>query len=245
MQIKEAKEQYNKEHGAEGLPLRAVLFDMDGVLFDSMPLHAECWAEVGEEFGLHIQPLDVFLHEGRNAKSTINVFSQEHWGRDATDEEIRHIYSIKSAAFQLLPDAPPMKGAARVLDKIKADNIGIQCVTGSNEPALLNRLYSTYPNRFTPHLVVSGKDYSNSKPHPDPYLIGLERGQLKAEEAIVVENAPLGVEAAVAAGIFTIGVNTGPLDDQVLWDAGASLVYPSMDALADDWNAIYTAFEKH
>lgn len=51
----------------------------------------------------------------------------------------------------------------------------------------------------------------------------------------------MGVEAGVAAGIFTIAVNTGPLDDQVLLDAGADLLYPNMTALAEDWEAIMKA----
>ena len=58
------------------------------------------------------------------------------------------------------------------------------------------------------------------------------------KDALVIENAPLGVQAGVAAGIFTIAVNTGPLDNKVLEDAGANLVFPSMQALADSWDLL-------
>ena len=78
------------------------------------------------------------------------------------------------------------------------------------------------------------------KPYPDPYLLALERGGLKPNEAIVVENAPLGVTAGVAAGLFTVAVNTGLLKDEVLSNAGASLVYPSMQALCDDWEELFS-----
>jgi len=54
----------------------------------------------------------------------------------------------------------------------------------------------------------------------------------------VIENAPIGVQAGVAAGIFTIAVNTGPLKDSVLLDAGANLLYPSMQTLCDGWEAL-------
>ena len=74
------------------------------------------------------------------------------------------------------------------------------------------------------------------KPHPEPYLMGLEKAGVQAHEALVIENAPMGVQAGVAAGIFTIAVNTGPLDDRVLLEAGADLLYPSMTALAEDWD---------
>ena len=66
---------------------------------------------------------------------------------------------------------------------------------------------------------------------------------MQAHEAIVVENAPIGVQAGHAAGIFTIAVNTGPLDGQVLLDAGADLLFPSMQALCDAWEEIFQAMK--
>ena len=66
--------------------------------------------------------------------------------------------------------------------------------------------------------------------------MALKKGGLNADEAVVIENAPLGVEAGHKAGIFTIAVNTGPLDGQVLLDAGAGLLFPSMQALCDAWD---------
>ena len=62
--------------------------------------------------------------------------------------------------------------------------------------------------------------------------MGLQKAGVAANEAIVIENAPIGVEAGVAAGIFTIAVNTGPLPDQVLVDRGANLLFPDMATLA-------------
>ena len=62
--------------------------------------------------------------------------------------------------------------------------------------------------------------------------MGLQKAGVAANEAIVIENAPMGVEAGVAAGIFTIAVNTGPLPDQVLVDRGANLLFPDMATLA-------------
>ena len=65
-------------------------------------------------------------------------------------------------------------------------------------------------------------------------LLHKDGSPLLPEEAVVVENAPLGIQAGKAAGIYTIAVNTGPLADQVLTDAGADRVYPSMQALAEN-----------
>ncbi len=63
--------------------------------------------------------------------------------------------------------------------------------------------------------------------------MGLAKVGIKPNEAIVVENAPLGVRAAVAAQIFTIAVNTGPLPESALLNEGANMLFPSMQALAD------------
>ena len=86
--------------------------------------------------------------------------------------------------------------------------------------------------------MVTAFDVKYGKPHPEPYLMGLQKAHAKPNETFVVENAPMGVEAAVAANIFTIAENTGPLPDQVLLDAGADLLYPDMENLAKDWKQI-------
>jgi beta-phosphoglucomutase-like phosphatase (HAD superfamily) len=81
--------------------------------------------------------------------------------------------------------------------------------------------------------MVTGYDVQIGKPHPEPYLMGLKKANIKADEAIVIENAPLGIESATAAGIYTIAVNTGPLPDEVLWKAGANALFHSMKELAE------------
>ena len=84
--------------------------------------------------------------------------------------------------------------------------------------------------------ITTAYDVKRGKPNPDPYLMGLRKaGNLKPSEAMVVENAPLGIRAGVAAGIYTIAVNTGPLNDQILLNAGANILFPTMTALSDAW----------
>ena len=108
----------------------------------------------------------------------------------------------------------------------------IVLVTGSAQTSLLERLEEHYPGFFREDLMVTGLDVKRGKPDPEPYLMGLQKASIKAEEAIVVENAPLGVEAAHKAGIFTIAANTGPLEDHLLKDAGANIVLPGMMEVA-------------
>jgi beta-phosphoglucomutase-like phosphatase (HAD superfamily) len=117
-------------------------------------------------------------------------------------------------------------------------------VTGSGTTTLLQQLNEFYPDVFVPERMVTGFDVKKGKPDPEPYLMGLAKGsamlgrELRADECLVVENAPLGVRAAVAAHIPTIAVNTGPLPDHVLLDEGAKWLFPSMQALCDVWPRI-------
>ena len=80
--------------------------------------------------------------------------------------------------------------------------------------------------------MVTAFDVKHGKPHPEPYLMGLAKAGVSASEAVVIENAPLGVQAAHAAGIYTMAVNTGPLSPKVLLDAGADIVLPREDGFA-------------
>ena len=187
--------------------LKAVLFDMDGVLFNSMPYHAEAWHKVMLAHGLNLSREEAYLHEGRTGAGTINIVSQRQLGREATPEEIENIYHEKSEEFNKFPEPEPMPGAWELLQKIKNAGLTPMVVTGSGQRSLLDRLEHNFPGMFHRELMVT----------------------------VVIENAPLGVQAGVAAGIFTIAVNTGPLNNKVLQDAGANALYPSMQALCEEW----------
>ena len=87
--------------------------------------------------------------------------------------------------------------------------------------------------------MVTAFDVKYGKPNPEPYLMGLQKAGIKPNEAIVVENAPLGVRAGVAAGIFTVALNTGPLPDEALTSEGANLLFPSMNDFEANWEAFF------
>jgi len=234
-----------EREGDSGVSLRAFFFDMDGVLFDSMPGHAYAWAKVMTAYGLPMREEDAFENEGRTGIGTISIFTQRYWGRDATEAEAQELYRRKTIVFNDYQaanggEAPEMPGAADVLNKVRAQGLMRVLVTGSAQQSLLTRLEKHYPGHFVPQLMVTGDDVRYGKPNPEPYLMALKKAGITADEALVVENAPLGVRAAVAAGIRTIAVNTGPLDPQLLLDEGASWLFPSMQALADSLDELLT-----
>lgn len=236
--IQEAIIRYLREHQQKALSPKAVLFDMDGVLYDSMRFHAQAWFEVSNLHRLDSQEEDFYLFEGRTGESTINELFLRTFRRDATEEEKQTIYKQKSDLFNTYNDGAAMAGAEDVLKEVEASGLRRLVVTGSGQHSLIDKLNHTYPGHFEREKMVTAFDVIYGKPHPEPYLMGLKKAGVKTNEAFVIENAPMGVEAAVAANIFTIAVNTGPLPDKVLLDAGADLLYPDMGSLAKDWKLL-------
>ena len=229
--------------GHSTMQLRAVLFDMDGVLFDSMPYHADAWSKVMTDAGFNFSREDVYMNEGRTGADTINTASLAQFGKPATQELIETLCKAKCDIFDTYPPTPRMQGAIELVQKVKACGLTPMIVTGSGTPALLDRVQSNFPGLFDEKHIISSFNVKRGKPFPDPYLLALEKGGFAPNEVIVVENAPLGVTAGVAAELFTVAANTGPLDAKVLTDAGANLVFPSIQALHDEWEKLFENFK--
>ena len=191
---------------------------MDGVLYDSMPNHARSWHESMAGFGIDMTEAEAYKYEGMRGVETIKLKAREQWHRELSDDEAQRMYAEKSRLFSLCPQAQIMEGVVDLQRKIKSMGMKIVVVTGSGQHSLLEKLVYDFRGLVSPDLIVSSFDVSRGKPHPEPYLKGLAKAGVEPWEAVVVENAPLGVRAGVAAKVFTVAVNTGPLPSQVLSD---------------------------
>lgn len=236
--FEKAIQNYLKEKGYNKINLKAVLFDMDGVLFDSMKNHAKAWNKAMAMYDMNLSEEEAYMHEGRTGASTINIVSARERGYEASEDEIKKIYQTKSDIFNSLPKAEPMQGAYTLLQEIKNSGLQPVLVTGSGQLSLIDNLNHHFPGIFQKEYMVTAYDVKFGKPNPEPYLMGVKKAGIEPNEAVVVENAPLGVKAGVAAGIFTIAVNTGPLPDNALLDEGANLLFNSMQELADNWTVL-------
>ena len=212
----------------------AILFDMDGVLYDSMPNHSKAWSQAMARFGMHMSPHDVYMNEGATGHDTVMRISLRDRGYEATQDEIDDIYGYKASLFRSMPEARVMPGAQEVFRKANAAGLKILIVTGSGQKNLIERVQKDFEGYITRDRMVTAFEVTRGKPYPDPYLKGLEIAGVPATEAVVVENAPLGIRAAVAAGIDTIAVNTGPLEDEILMVEKPVLLLHSMQELADN-----------
>lgn len=197
---------------------KAAFFDMDGILFDSMPYHAKAWVKVMNEENIPFSLEDAYINEGRTGADTINYFFNYYKGRVATDEEIKSIYARKAEYFAQNYKVKRILNANRFVKRLQHDGLQIFLVTGSAQGSLLDVLNEFYPKVFDREHMITAYDVKNGKPNPEPYLKALEKSGCKPNEVFAVENAPLGVRSAVCAGLFTLAVNTGILNDSVLVD---------------------------
>lgn len=225
-------------HNYPNLSFKAVMFDMDGVIFNSMPLHASAWVKAFAKFGIDFSELQVYLNEGRTGASTVDEQFIKYFGRHSTIDEQEAIYKVKSTFFKQMPQPSLIDNITDVVEILYNNNIARTIVTGSGEKTTLNRVELLFPGMFDRRLMVTAYDVKYGKPNPEPYLIGLKKLNVAPNEAVVVENAPLGIKAGVAAGVFTIGVNTGILSRADLEEAGANLVVDNMLELAEVFNTM-------
>ncbi|MDO4932142.1 MAG: HAD hydrolase-like protein [Prevotellaceae bacterium] len=219
---------YIEKNGFEQLSPTTVLFDMDGVLYNSMPHHAIAWCECMKDAGLKMSKTDAYRYEGMRGVETIQLIARQQWNRSISEEKATEIYKKKCELYNSFPMAQQIDGVYELQEHIVHRGWNIGVVTGSGQTKLINRILEDFHGLVNPNIIVSAKDVSHGKPAPDPYIKGMQKANSEPWQTIVVENAPLGVRAAVAAKCFTIAVNTGPLPYQSLQEEGADLIVSSM-----------------
>lgn len=193
---------------------RGVIFDMDGVLVDSYQAHWESWRLMADEIGQSLTEQQFAATFGRTSREIIAA----HWGADllsaaqisAFDERKEHLYrELVEHAF------PAMDGAADLIRQLAT--AGFRMAIGSSGPPenvalVIQRLGigDVLQSR------VTGRDVSRGKPDPEVFLKGAERLGLAPSQCAVVEDAPVGITAANAAGMASIAlVSTGHTRESV------------------------------
>ena len=225
-------ERFLRRHHYNQITPKAALIDMDGTLYDSMKNHTASWHRLMTEAGIKCSREEFYLYEGRTGASTINHRIQREWGREATEEEKERLYKMKTIYFNQLPPVEPMAGAREMVEVFKQVGIKRVLVTGSGQNSLLNRIATDFPDLFDEKLRVTSRDVTHGKPHPEPFIRAMQLAHVTPSQSIVVENAPLGIEAGNKAGAFTIGVTTGPIPRETMEEAGAAIVFDSMPEFA-------------
>ena len=188
-----------------------MLFDLDGTLIKSMELHFKCWENILKKVEKKISREEFFLLEGTN----INQLMMKYSGiKDK--EKIQDLVNAKDQLFINAFKFELYEGALDVLQLLKAANKKIGLVTASSKKRLENTAPKSFLGLFD--AIVVSEEAGRGKPFPDPYLKALSMLEIASSEALVIENAPLGIMAARQAKITCVGM-THTLPKKLLMDA--------------------------
>ncbi len=211
--------------------LRGILFDMDGVLCDSAPFLFAATARLFlDRYGVVIRQQDVLPYFGRGEVAYVTGAGKAHGVNVALPDDLDRVYEHYYSAIA---------GAIRAFDGVpefirRAEREGIKLAVASSADRRKVRAHLTEinlpPERF--HAVVTVEDVERPKPAPDIFRCAAHRLGLAPEHCLVVEDAPSGIRAAVAAGCRCLGITTGfPAAELIAAGADATLPGLAWDAV--------------
>ena len=184
---------------------KAILFDMDGVVIDSMPYHYLAWYEALRPLGIRVSVFEVYLREGERWDKSLKDFLMQA-GMHPSSRMLAKIFKLRQKIFRYYFKRRIFEGTEEFLRCLKKQGYLLGLVTGTPMQELNRILPSRIKGLFK--TIVTGEMVKLGKPHPAPYLKAAELLDLEPRECLVVENAPLGIKSAKAAGMFCAAITT-------------------------------------
>ena len=187
--------------------VRDIIFDLDGVLVDSMPDHYRAWKIAFKEIAeIEVDERMIYLLEGMRGIDLVKkIFDQKNYHDCSIVERVNE---RKNEIFKKILNPKPYNGAKELIEHLKC----IKAVVSGSAKEDVELLIDSFFGTGNFDVIITADDIKKGKPDPCAFMIALKRMKIKTSEAIIVENAPLGVEAANKAGIQCIVVlNNTPL----------------------------------
>jgi len=178
---------------------------MDGVLIDSMGYHVVAWQKTFKPLGLNISAHEVYAREGENWKKSTKDFLVMA-GKDPTPSLINTVFKERSRIFEEIFMPKVFEGAKSLLLFLQKRGFRLALVTATPRVDVERMLPGSIIRLFD--AMVCGGDTKKGKPHPEPYLKAMKKLKIKAEDAIVVENAPYGIRSAKKARLKCIAITS-------------------------------------
>ncbi len=210
-------------------PARAFVFDMDGVILDSLPAHLSSWQRTLAPLGIDLSADDLYPLEGVPTERTAQRLTERLLGRACSDEEAQRLARTKRAFFREMFHPTFIPGIVPLLHDLRGRGYRLALVTGSASSVVGESLAPTGLAHLF-EVIVTGDQVSQGKPDPEPYQSAAVRLGLRPSECLAVENAPLGIQSAKAAGMGCLALRTTLPADR-LSAAGADQVFPDTPSL--------------
>lgn len=183
----------------------AVIFDMDGVITNTMPDHYRCWKSVMSRAGIAVTYEDIYAREGQPGIQSVREIFRKY-GRPYEMPQARQILAEKEELFKQIGRRRFIIGARSFLKKLHRQNFKLALVTGTARHELQRILPGHLYELFD--VIVTGNDVRHGKPHPEPYRQALKRLRLTSQAAVAIENAPFGIRSAKRAGLRCLALET-------------------------------------
>jgi len=192
-----------------------VLFDLDGVLIDSCEVHVSSWIEVFRPYGVELTPEWLNLQEGRRSMEIARAIVDEHQ-LTIDDAGLARLIARKRALYRAQAPQGMRPDARAAVEGLKGLGWALGLVSGSVRDNMNAVLEPDEQALF--EVVITAEDYDHGKPNPEPYLVACKRLGLEPGRCIAVENAPLGIASARAAGMRVMAL-TSTLPEELLQQA--------------------------
>ena len=212
-------------NAANSVKIEGVIFDVDGVIVSTDEQHYLSWKRLADEEGIYFDREINRECLGASRMESLEVVLRKATRR-CSDANKKELAERKNCYYlELIDGLGPddvLPGCKELLSELKGRGVKIAAASGSkNAPHILERI--GLAGMFD--ASVSGHDITHSKPHPEVFLLAAERLRLEPARCLVVEDGPVGVEAALRAGMRALGVGARPLK-------GACLSVPSLDRIS-------------
>lgn len=206
---------------------RGVILDMDGVVLNSMPAHLRTWQQVLAPLGIHITAADLYPLEGMPTEPTAQAFTERFLGRPCSAAEACCLAEAKRALFLAEFEPTFIPGIVPLLHDLRGRGHRLALATGSSSVVVEHMLAPSGVLALFDR-VITGSQVERGKPDPEPFLAAISALGLSPAECLAVENSPLGIQAARAAGLECAALETSLPAEHL---AAANRIFPDVAAL--------------